>query len=70
MWTRRSRRHAPSREKLNRSADRIDSVLIGAEKFLGSASGESGKGAFDEIRAAAVSVRELADDLNRRTGKA
>ena len=54
-------------EKLNKSADRIDSVLIGAEKFLGSASGESGKGAFDEIRAAAVSVRELADDLNRRT---
>jgi phospholipid/cholesterol/gamma-HCH transport system substrate-binding protein len=54
-------------EKLNKSADRIDSVLAGAEKFLGSASGESGKGAFDEIRAAAVSVRELADDLNQRT---
>jgi phospholipid/cholesterol/gamma-HCH transport system substrate-binding protein len=54
-------------EKLNKSADRIDSVLAGAEKFLGSASGEAGKGAFDEIRAAAVSVRELADDLNQRT---
>jgi phospholipid/cholesterol/gamma-HCH transport system substrate-binding protein len=54
-------------EKLNKSADRIDSVLAGAEKFLGSASGESGKGAFDEIRAAAVSVRELAEDLNQRT---
>src|SRR5919112_2023000 len=54
-------------EKLNKSADRIDAVLQGAEKFLGSASGESGKGAFDEIRAAAVSVRELADDLNQRT---
>jgi phospholipid/cholesterol/gamma-HCH transport system substrate-binding protein len=54
-------------EKLNKSADKIDSVLAGAEKFLGSASGESGKGAFDEIRAAAVSVRELADDLNQRT---
>jgi phospholipid/cholesterol/gamma-HCH transport system substrate-binding protein len=54
-------------EKLNKSADKIDSVLAGAEKFLGSASGEAGKGAFDEIRAAAVSVRELADDLNRRT---
>jgi phospholipid/cholesterol/gamma-HCH transport system substrate-binding protein len=54
-------------EKLNKSADRIDSVLAGAEKFLGSASGESGKGAFDEIRAAAVSVRDLANDLNART---
>jgi len=54
-------------EKLNKSADRIDSVLAGAEKFLGSASGESGKGAFDEIRAAAVAVRELANDLNQRT---
>jgi phospholipid/cholesterol/gamma-HCH transport system substrate-binding protein len=54
-------------EKLNKSADKIDSVLAGAEKFLGSASGEAGKGAFDEIRAAAVSVRELADDLNQRT---
>lgn len=54
-------------EKLNRSADKIDSVLAGAEKFLGSASGESGKSAFDEIRAAAVAVRELANDLNTRT---
>lgn len=54
-------------EKLNQSADKIDNVLAGAEKFLGSASGESGKGAFDEIRAAAISVRELADDLNQRT---
>jgi phospholipid/cholesterol/gamma-HCH transport system substrate-binding protein len=54
-------------EKLNKSADRIDAVLAGAEKFLGSASGEAGKGAFDEIRAAAVSVRELANDLNERT---
>lgn len=54
-------------EKLNKSADKIDSVLEGAEKFLGSASGEAGKGAFDELRAAAVSVRDLANDLNERT---
>ena len=54
-------------EKLNRSADKIDAVLAGAEKFLGSASGEAGKGAFDEIRAAAVAVRDLANDLNTRT---
>ena len=51
-------------EKLNKSADQIDSVLEGAENFLGSASGEAGKGAFEEIRAAAESVRELADNLN------
>ncbi|NIX76518.1 MlaD family protein [Microvirga terricola] len=54
-------------EKLNKSADRIDSVLASAEKFLGSATGEAGKGAFDEVREAAKSVRILADDLNRRT---
>lgn len=54
-------------EKLNKSADRIDGVLAGAEKFLGSASGESGRSAFDEIKAAAVSMRELAEDLNKRT---
>jgi phospholipid/cholesterol/gamma-HCH transport system substrate-binding protein len=54
-------------EKLNRSADKIDAVLAGAEKFLGSASGEAGKGAFDEIRSAAVAVRDLANDLNSRT---
>lgn len=54
-------------EKLNKSADRIDAVLKGAEGFLGSASGEAGKGAFDQIREAANSVRELADNLNQRT---
>jgi phospholipid/cholesterol/gamma-HCH transport system substrate-binding protein len=54
-------------EKLNTYADRIDGVLAGAEKFLGSASGESGKGAFDEIRAAAISVREFADNLNKQS---
>ena len=54
-------------EKLNKSADRIDEVLAGAQKFLGSASGEAGKGAFDEIREAAISVRELANNLNDQT---
>jgi phospholipid/cholesterol/gamma-HCH transport system substrate-binding protein len=54
-------------EKLNKSADRIDGVLAGAEKFLGSAAGEEGKGAFDQIREAANSVRVLADNLNKRT---
>ena len=52
-------------EKLNKSADKIDAVLDGAEKFLGSASGEEGQGAFEQIKAAAESVRVLADNLNR-----
>jgi len=54
-------------EKLNKSADKIDAVLAGAEKFLGSASGEEGQGAFEQIKAAAESVRVLADNLNART---
>jgi phospholipid/cholesterol/gamma-HCH transport system substrate-binding protein len=54
-------------EKLNKSADRIDVVLAGAEKFLGSASGEEGKSAFETIKEAANSVRALADNLNERT---
>lgn len=54
-------------EKLNKSADKIDAVLEGAQKFLGSASGEEGQGAFEQIKAAAESVRILADNLNQRT---
>jgi len=54
-------------EKLNKSADRIDGVLKAAENFLGTAAGPEGRSAFDEIREAAKSVRELADDLNQRT---
>ena len=54
-------------EKLNKSADKIDAVLEGAQKFLGSASGEEGQGAFEQIKAAAESVRVLADNLNQRT---
>ena len=56
-------------EKLNKSADKIDAVLEGAQKFLGSASGEEGQGAFEQIKAAAESVRVLADNLNQRTDR-
>jgi phospholipid/cholesterol/gamma-HCH transport system substrate-binding protein len=56
-------------EKLNRSADRIDGVLKAAENFLGSASGEAGKGTFDSIRDAAESIRVLANNLDRRTAE-
>ena len=37
-------------EKLNKSADRVDGVLKAAQDFLGSAAGEEGKSAFEEIR--------------------
>ena len=39
------------------------------ENFLGSASGEAGKGTFDEIREAARSIRGLADNLDKRTAE-
>ena len=54
-------------EKLNKSADRVDDVLKSAQTFLGSATGEAGKGAFDEVREAARSIRTLADNLDKRT---
>jgi phospholipid/cholesterol/gamma-HCH transport system substrate-binding protein len=54
-------------EKLNKSADRVDDVLKSAQTFLGSATGEAGKGAFDEVREAARSIRILADNLDKRT---
>ena len=54
-------------EKLNKSADRIDAVLQGAQNFLGSASGKEGQSTFEEIRAAARSIRDLANNLNERS---
>lgn len=54
-------------EKLNKSADRVDNVLRAAENFLGSASDQEGQSTFEEIRAAARSIRELAENLDERT---
>jgi len=54
-------------ETLNRSADRIGAVLKAAEAFLGSASGQEGKGAFASVREAADSIRTLANNLDKRT---
>jgi phospholipid/cholesterol/gamma-HCH transport system substrate-binding protein len=54
-------------EKLNKSADRVDDVLKSAQGFLGSAGGEAGKGAFEEVKDAARSVRVLAENLDKRT---
>lgn len=54
-------------EKLNASADRVDTVLKGAESFLGGASGSQGSSAFGEVREAAKAIRVLAENLDRRT---
>jgi phospholipid/cholesterol/gamma-HCH transport system substrate-binding protein len=56
-------------EKLNKSADRVDGVLKAAENFLGSASGNGGRGMFDDVREAARSIRALADNLDKRTAE-
>lgn len=56
-------------EKLNRSADRIDGVLIAAQSFLGSAAGEEGKATFADVGEAARSIRVLADNLDKRTAE-
>ncbi|MBX9930230.1 MAG: MCE family protein [Methylobacterium sp.] len=60
--------------KLNDSADKVDSVLSGAQRFLGSASGEAGTSTFTEVREAAISVRDagrafrtLSENLDKRT---
>ena len=56
-------------EKLNKAADQVEGVLVGAQSFLNSASGEEGKGTFAEISQAARSIRVLADNLDRRTAE-
>ncbi|PNG26360.1 MlaD family protein [Methylocella silvestris] len=49
--------------KLNAAADKVDSVLTNLNGFL--ATGDN-KGVFEEIAAAARSIRKLADDVNAR----
>ena len=56
-------------EKLNKAADQVEGVLVGAQSFLNSASGEEGKGTFAEISQAARSIRVLADNLDKRTAE-
>jgi phospholipid/cholesterol/gamma-HCH transport system substrate-binding protein len=51
--------------KLDRAADKIDSVLSGLDGFLGK--GDT-KNAFAEVGAAAKSIKKVADNLNRFAG--
>lgn len=54
--------------KLDASADRVDAVLAGVQKFLGSATGEEGTSAFGEVKEAAKAFRTMSENLDKRTG--
>jgi phospholipid/cholesterol/gamma-HCH transport system substrate-binding protein len=56
-------------EKLNRTADQVEDVLIGAQTFLNEAAGQDGRSAFDDVSDVAKSLRVLADNLDRRTAE-
>lgn len=56
-------------EKLNRTADQVEGVLIGAQTFLNKAAGQDGRSAFDDVSDVAKSLRVLADNLDRRTAE-
>ena len=50
--------------KLDGAADKLDGVLTSAQGFLGQ---PGGKGTFDQVGEAAVAIRKLADNLDKRT---
>ena len=50
--------------KLNKSADKVDTVLTSLNGFL---STTDSKGVFGEVAEAAKSIRKLADNLDQRT---
>ena len=56
-------------EKLNKTADQVEGVLIGAQSFLNKAAGEDGRSAFDDVSDVAKSLRVLADNLDKRTAE-
>ncbi len=56
-------------EKLNRAADQVEGVLIGAQTFLNKAAGQDGRSAFDDVSDVAKSLRVLADNLDKRTAE-
>jgi phospholipid/cholesterol/gamma-HCH transport system substrate-binding protein len=58
-----------SADRLNRAADLVEGVLIGAQAFLNKASGQDGPNAFEEVSEAARSMRRLADNLDKQTAQ-
>lgn len=52
--------------KLNSSADRVDELLQAGQRFLGSATGKAGEGAFESVRLAADAFRKASENLDRR----
>lgn len=56
-------------KRLDDASSHFEELINGAQGFLGSASGEEGAGAFEEIRQAAISFRKLSDNLNLKANQ-
>jgi len=54
-------------DKVSQSANRLDNVMAGAEKFLGSGQDGQMSGLMNEIAETAKSIRVLAGNLDKRT---
>lgn len=54
-------------EKVSQASNRLDNVMAGAEKFLGSGQDGQMSGLMNEIAEAAKSIRVLAGSLDKRT---
>lgn len=54
-------------QKLNRTADQVESVLKGAQSFLNTAAGQDGRSPFSEVNEAAKSIRSVADNLDKQS---
>ncbi|MCA1952178.1 MAG: MlaD family protein [Hyphomicrobiales bacterium] len=55
--------------KVSQAANRLDNVLAGAEKFLGSGDDGQAQGMMAEISETARAIRTLAANLDKRTGE-
>ena len=56
-------------EKVGQAANRLDNVMAGAEKFLGSGQDGQTSGMMNEIAEAARSIKLLAGNLDKRTAE-
>lgn len=54
-------------EKLNRAADHVEGALKGAEAFLNSAVRKDSRTVFDDITEVARSIRDIAQNLDKRS---
>ncbi|MCA0399594.1 MAG: MCE family protein [Proteobacteria bacterium] len=56
-------------DKVSQSANRLDNVMIGAEKFFGGGQDGQAAGMMNEIAETAKAIRTLAANLDKRTGE-